>query len=158
MDLKIRISPVISTLKVSAILIIALFYLGCDNDVDIPDGAFDERIVDLNGSWTVSSVLQNGVDITDRMEFSRIDLQLNSNAEGPSSFTIENDGLPFLVTRDGEWSYDDNIYPTQMIFTAAGESRTAAFATPPISGGDDFTISFALGCADNTYTYLLTRQ
>lgn len=139
-------------------MVLALLFVGCNNDVEVPDGAFDERIVDLTGSWTVSQVQLNGIDITSRLEFSRIDLQLAGGADGPTSYTIENDGLPFLVTTDGDWSYDDNIYPTQVTFTTDGKAKTASFSMPPISGGNEFTISFALGCADNSYTYLLTRQ
>lgn len=145
-------------IRTIAIASIALLIAACNDDVDVPDGAFDEKIVDISGSWQVTSVLQNGKDITGLIEFSRLQLTLNNDTQGPSTYSIENDGIPFIVTQSGDWQFDDKIYPREMIFSPSGESITSVFVTPPISGGNDFAISFALGCEDNKYVYHLTRQ
>ena len=140
-------------------LCIFLFSItGCNNDVSIPDGAFDENTVDLRGTWTVAGVTLNGVDISDRMEFSRMTLQLEMDGNGPTGYQIENDGIPFLVTENGSWFYDDKVYPTLISFDSPGKNAIATFSEPPLSGGSNFSIAFSLGCADNIYVYHLTRQ
>ena len=139
-------------------LVSAVVFVSCDDEVEIPQGALEERIVNMSGTWSIAAVSLNGTDITERFRFENLTLKLEMNTEGPTTYEIDNNGTPFVITEDGTWSYDDNIYPQQMIFNSGSESEFVLFAQPPISGDERFSIEFSLGCEDNKYTYQMVRQ
>ena len=139
-------------------LVIVLLLGACEDDVNIPEGAFDEQIVDLRGEWSISSVVQNEDDISGRMDFGTLRLTLNMTEAGPSDYEVETNGLPFITLKDGTWSYNDLTYPTSITFTSPDGDVVASFATPPVSGGNYFEIAFSLGCEDNVYIYRMQKQ
>lgn len=134
-------------------LLLPLLVISCKEDIQIPDGAFDETTVDLQGTWKISKVFRNDEEMTEAFDFSGFELQLQMDASGPSGFSISNSGAPFVVLENGNWAYDDKIYPTAMVFTAGGDTETVLFAQPPISSDNRFSITFSIGCSDNSYTY-----
>lgn len=145
------------TKKIRAVLLplfLILTFFACENDeVNIPEGAFDEHQVNLQGAWKINRVLQNGVDVTGRFDFSGLRLTLAMDAAGPTTYQIDNAGAPFVILKNGDWSMNDNIYPTSMTFSDGNEQKTVNFSKPPISTNNSFSINLVLGCADNVYTY-----
>lgn len=130
---------------------------GCEDEVNVPDGALDEHTVDLSGDWKVTQALLNGRDITETFEFEDILLSLRMD-QGPSSYELTTGLAPFPVRTGGTWAYNDLSYPTAMVFDAGGENGTVTFAEVPISGESVFKVSFGLGCADNVYTYIFKKN
>ncbi len=147
-----------SLYMVFAVLASIVIISSCDNEVDIPDGALEEQVVNISGLWSVGAVSLNGTDITDRFDFQNMTLKLEMSNGEPTTYEIDNNGTPFVITEDGTWSYDDKIYPQQVEFSGGGKSESVRFAIPPISGDERFTIEFSLGCEDNKYTYQMVRQ
>jgi hypothetical protein len=129
----------------------------CEDKLVVPDGALEEQTVDLQGVWKVSKALVNNQDITSLFDFSEVELSLQMN-QGPTDFQIVSGDAPFPVLNNGKWIYDDAAYPTAMVFLSDGGERSVGFATPPISGNSTFSLSFSLGCADNTYIYQFEKQ
>ncbi len=137
---------------------LAVCLLSCNDEVNIPDGAFDEKIMDLSGLWTVGAVSLNEQDITDRLNFNDLTLKLETNTEGPTTYEVDNGGAPFIVTTNGTWQFDDNVYPKSIVFTSENGDDVVRFTIPPISRDNRFTIEFSLGCEDNVYVYQMIRQ
>lgn len=142
-------------------LLLCLFFpllvIACKEDIQIPDGAFGETTVDLQGTWKITRVFRNDVEMTEAFDFSGFELQLQMDGSGPSGFSVNNSGAPFVVLENGNWAYDDNTYPTAIVFTAGGDTETVFFAQPPISTGTTFSITFSVGCSDNSYTYVFAK-
>ena len=130
---------------------------GCKEEVSIPAGAFDENPIDLRGEWQISRVFRNDQDVTQLFDFSGLKLVLQMDENGPTSYTLDHGGTPFVVLQNGTWALDDKVYPTAMLFTAGNEEETVLFTSPPISGNPSLSISFSLGCNDNSYTYELVK-
>ncbi|NND35246.1 MAG: DUF5004 domain-containing protein [Saprospiraceae bacterium] len=131
--------------------------LSCEDDISIPDGALQEQIVDLQGSWKVQQVILNGQDVTPLFDFGDIKLTLQMD-QGPSDFQIETGDAPFPILTSGTWKYDDPVYPQSISFLSAQNERSVLLAEAPISGNTTFKISFSLGCEDNTYTYIFEKE
>ncbi len=136
-----------------SLLCIVGLLLGCDDDaVTIPPGALVEQTVDLQGQWKVSRAWINGQEASELFDFGQITLTLDMTNQ-PTSYRLETGQAPFPVIIDGEWTYDDLAYPTQLIFSNPNQRRAINFDAPPISANKTFKLSFTLGCADNTYVY-----
>ena len=138
-------------------LISVLLMVACeDNGVSIPDGALEEQMVDIKGTWQVTEAWLNDEEITTRLDFGQIILILDMN-ESPTTYEIETGDAPFPVIDDGNWSYDDVVYPTRMQFTNSATQEMVHFAQPPISGDQQFSIFFEMGCPDNIYRYVFRK-
>lgn len=133
--------------------IISLF-CACDQFKDPTDYAGEEKSKDLDGSWRISKVTRNGIDITNLMDFSEFRITFNSD----KTFKIDN-YLPFLVRKNGTWNIDNPQYPTQLILKEDGASspNTSAFEYIIIKGERQIGLSFSPGCRSNVYSYVLER-
>jgi len=141
------------------LIIPILCFSGCESkEVTIPGGAFDEKTIDLQGTWKISRVLLNGTEITDKFDFTGFALTLNMSGGQPAEFQINNASAPFVVINNGTWSYNDPVYPTSMKFNTGFDEGSVQFLVPPISTGSEMSISFSLGCHDNTYVYEFGKQ
>ena len=151
--------PVLALYHLLLCLVCTSFlFLGCNDDVTIPEGALEEHLVDIRGDWQLKVVNQNNDDISERMSFSDLTLRLEMNNEGPTDYQIETAGLPFVILEDGTWTFDDNAYPTAITFTSSNASATILLDRPPISGGEFLSMSFSLGCNENNYVYEFIKQ
>lgn len=139
-------------------LLCFLLLSGCEEELSIPDGAFDEHIIDIQGSWKISRVLLNNADVTDRFDFSGFELVLNMGTNGPTDYQINSASAPFVILENGSWAFDDPVYPTSMTFSSPFESASISLADPPISKDTKLNINFTLGCQDNIYRYELRKQ
>ena len=138
---------------ITSLLAISIIFSCEDRPISIPDNAFTEFTVDLAGQWKINQVRLNDIDITTQLDFSQLVLNLNMSNQSPSDFTLDGLLTPFIVSKNGSWSYDDPSYPTQIYFNDGTEMKIAHFETPPISNDTQFSIQFSLGCRDNLYTY-----
>ena len=79
---------------------------------------YSEVPKDIDGNWQLVSVLRNGTDITDYMDFKRFHVLLNKD----NTYKLNN-YLPFIVKNDGTWNVDDPIYPFHLILKEEGSEK-----------------------------------
>ena len=111
-----------------------------------------EPVKEIGGSWKIIKALRNGTDLTNRFDFSAFRIKF-----ADSSYTIENP-VPFIVGKNGKWSFDDPTYPFKMSFTAQSDTAVSSSIQYPVTDGvRNIIISFSPGCTLNTYQYTLQK-
>jgi hypothetical protein len=96
--------------------------------------------------------LRNGTDLTARFDFSAFRLKFTD-----STYTIEN-AVPFIVSKNGKWSFDDPLYPFKISFTPQNDTeKQTDILFPVVKGVRNIIISFSPGCKLNTYQYTLEK-
>ncbi|MBN2765897.1 MAG: DUF5004 domain-containing protein [Paludibacteraceae bacterium] len=145
-----KLSPIIVTLLLS----VMMSFSACDVFTNSEFSEYGESIKDLAGSWQLSTVSRNGVDISRTMDFSKFKLNLNPDG----SYTIEN-YLPFAVKQDGQWRVDDPQYPFNLILQEnnAQSDVTIGLKYPIVAGKRIISITLSPGCYSNTYVYVFER-
>lgn len=141
----------------SRIQVTALFFAllcvvsACDifNDEITPD-SYVEIPKQLDGKWQLKTVVRNGTDITEVMDFSQFHLIMNRD----STYTIEN-YLPFLVKKNGTWKTNDPMYPFFLTFQEEGTTKEAKtkITYPIVQGKRNITLTISPGCSSNSYVY-----
>tara|TARA_B110000046_G_scaffold173026_1_gene195256 strand:- start:195 stop:674 length:480 start_codon:yes stop_codon:yes gene_type:complete len=144
--------------KAFLIFLVIGVFLMCESPVFIPDGAFKEATVDMSGSWKITSAYRNGIEISDKFDFSGFGLKLDFDNSEATAYHIETKQVPFPVISDGNWKYNDPVYPTQMLLLSTLDTAIIEFVESPISGFNEMRIKFQLGCSDNVYIYDLELQ
>lgn len=136
---------------IGAFCLIAVAFGSCDTfkDEASPEH-YSEVSKDIKGDWKLVSVLRNGIDITDRMDFSRFHLFLNED----NTYKFEN-YLPFIVKKNGTWKVDDPMYPFQLTFKEEnGEAEVNTAINFLIANGHRrLVIELSPGCSMNKYVY-----
>ena len=111
-----------------------------------------ESTKDITGDWTVIAATRNGTDLTSTIDFSQFKVSFKDG-----KYTLINK-LPFLVSKDGSYSFDDPQYPFKISFTATGSPAVAtAFTYPIVNGIRQLTLTFSPGCPGNTYVYTFKK-
>lgn len=111
-----------------------------------------EPVKTINGSWKIIKALRNGTDLTARFDFSAFRISFTD-----STYTMS-DLVPFIVSKNGRWSFDDPEYPFKMSFTAQNDTvKSSSILYPVINGVRNIIISFSPGCTSNTYQYTLQK-
>lgn len=129
--------------------------MGCEDDPNLNPDGFTEFIVDIDGTWKVEQVLQNGVDVTSLLDFTTFSLQMDYDNGRPGSFVMSDLTVPFVLGQaNGTWSFDDPVYPTAINFS---DGTTLALEGSVLSGGGQMTLTVPLGCGSNTYSYRLSK-
>lgn len=141
-----------------ACMIVALpgILVACDSyKSDTPTGA-EEADKDFTGTWMISKVVRNTIDITESLQDDIPDFKLHINADG--TYSIDN-GMPFPVEEDGTWSADDPRHPFVLSFVEEGAvgSVDVEINFPIVGESRQLSIAHSSGCTSNTYTYLLER-
>ena len=112
-----------------------------------------EPVKTIDGSWRIIKALRNGTDMTQRFDFSKFRINF-----ADSSYTLSNQ-VPFLVSRNGTWTFDDPVYPFRIAFTAPGDSaRSSTVLYPVVNGVRNIIVTFSPGCNANTYQYTLQKD
>jgi hypothetical protein len=137
------------------LVVLLLPIMACDDNLKVNPDGFTELTVDLNGTWKIDQVLQNGLDITDALDFKSFALDLNYDGNRPSSFSLTGKS-PFVTsTAAGSWSFDDPTYPTAIIFS---DGTSASIINPVLtSGANVLDLSIVMGCDNNMYQYKLSK-
>ena len=145
--------------------VLLLLITGCDRPLDIVSDAMTIYPIDLAGSWGISSVMQNDVDITDKFDFSTFDLTLDYSGTSPTTFTLADDNVPFACINapddyftTGNWAFNDQTFAT-VIHLLNAASDTVTVAIEPLAPKDvSLTMEFRMDCSDNKYVYQLTKN
>lgn len=113
----------------------------------------NEPVKSLTGSWQVIKATRNGTDITTRFDFSKFRINFSD-----SSYTMDS-LVPFIVNKDGKWSFDDPTYPFSIRFTPKDSSTiTSPLLFPVVGGKRNVVITFSPGCIANSYQYTLQKS
>jgi hypothetical protein len=140
------------------VVFLAIVSVSCEENVNIPEGAFQERARDISGNWAVTSVTRNGTAMTDRFDFSGFRLVITENENGGIQYTINN-AAPFLVRSNGTITTDDPAYPFALTFQESGSSAgaVAELASPILSEHSPLILEFSTGCGANVYSYAFEK-
>lgn len=113
-----------------------------------------ESVKDISGSWKVLKATRNGSDITSAVDFT----QFRVNFDAAGNYTLVN-RLPFIVSGNGKYLFDDPNYPFKVFFNVTGGTTlSTAFSYPIINGVRQINITFSPGCTLNTYVYTLVKS
>ncbi|AUP80639.1 DUF5004 domain-containing protein [Flavivirga eckloniae] len=146
--------------NIFTICVLALFFIGCEDDDNINPSGLIENTVDISGNWQVASVTQNNIDITNQFDFQSLGLTFKNSGDTPSTFTktgTSNIPFPFSMT-DGAFSFDDLVYPTKLNFSGSEDITMELAELPLVSKGKDFKLRVTLGCSDNIYVYSFKKK
>jgi len=134
----------------ACMMLVAVIVYSCKKEkIVIPD----EPIKTIDGSWKIISALRNGTDLTNRFDFSKFRIVFSD-----SSYTIT-EPVPFIVSKNGNWSFDDANYPFRVYFRATGDTTTGStLQYPVVKGVRNMIISFSPGCTSNIYQYTLEKE
>lgn len=134
------------TYGVIGVLLVALF-TACKTE----EFYFQEPEKSIAGKWKVVKVTRNGADITAQAggEFA---LTFQENG-----YSLTSNSLPFIVSKNGTWAFDDPAYPFAISFHAEGGSDAVEvpFLFPVTNGKRQIQFIFSPGCDENTYEYVL---
>jgi hypothetical protein len=135
-------------LSLLALVVIMSGIMSCDDDTD----PVLEAPKQLDGSWQITQVFRNEVDITGSIDVSKFRITFG----GDGTYSIEN-YLPFIVRSNGKFSLDDPQYPFNITFRedATQETLSTGITYPVVRGKRQIHLSFSPGCVNNVYEYVL---
>ena len=111
-----------------------------------------EPIKDIGGNWKITRVSRNGTDLTNRFDFSKFRISFTD-----SSYAISNQ-VPFLVSSNGSWRFDDPSYPFKIALTAKDSAtKFSSLLYPVVAGKRNMIITVSPGCSLNLYQYTLEK-
>ena len=141
-----------------AFIILCLFK--CDEKWPMNDELLSSASPDISGSWLISKVEQNNIDISNNYDFNSFEIVLNYANGLPSDFSINSDApVPFpAVQNTGSWHFDNELYPSKIYFVY-GDTATSTVDQPLLTtGNDELHLEFNLGCNDVSYIYHFTKN
>lgn len=117
--------------------------------------SFTEPVKDLNGTYRITNVVRNSVDITQWVDSSGFRLMMMSD----NTYTLQGNSIPFLVNSNGKWSVDDPQYPYNLTFnpTDSTNAFTGRIGTPVSKGQRGMQVTFSPGCPNNSYVYTFEK-
>jgi hypothetical protein len=132
-----------------SLLIVSLLVAACKPEhLTVPS----EPLKSLTGSWQIVKATRNGTDLTTRFDFSKFRINF-----ADSSYTIDS-LVPFIVEKNGHWSFDDPTYPFSIRFTQKDSATISSPLLFPVVGGQrNVVITFNPGCVSNSYQYTLQK-
>jgi hypothetical protein len=111
-----------------------------------------EPVKNVNGSWQIIKATRNGTDLTSRFDFTHFRVHFTD-----STYTIDS-LVPFIVSKNGRWAFDDPTYPFNINFTATDSAVRKSSLLYPVTGGQrNMIITFSPGCNLNSYQYTLQK-
>jgi hypothetical protein len=112
----------------------------------------NEPVKNIAGTWGITDVTRNGTDLTSGFDFSQFRIVFTD-----STYTIDS-LVPFIVTHNGKWAFNDPQYPFTLIFTPTDSPGVSTpFLFPVANGVRNIVLTFSPGCPSNTYQYTLQK-
>ncbi len=145
--------------KIISILSI-LFFISCDEKWPLNEELLNSGSTDISGSWSISKVEQNEIDISDNYDFNSFAIVLNYVNGLPADFSIITEApVPFLTSHStGSWHFDNELYPSKIYFVN-GDTAISIVDQPLLTtGNEELHLEFNLGCSDVSYIYYFTKN
>ena len=108
----------------------------------------------LDGDWKVIKVLQNTIDITSELDLTPFVIKFTGD-----TYTLQNQTVPFIVSKNGKWNFNNPENPFSLYFTPEGAAAPvkSELAFPIVGDNRQVTITFDAGCNRNIYQYTLAK-
>ena len=136
-------------IKINCALLLGFILFSCKVEHAIPP---NEPVKNIAGTWGITDVTRNGTDLTSGFVFSQFRIVFTD-----STYTIDS-LVPFIVTHNGKWAFNDPQYPFSLIFTPTDSpSVSTPFLFPVVNGVRNIVLTFSPGCPSNTYQYTLQK-
>lgn len=131
-------------------------FISCDEEASVNPDGLTEFNVDINGNWKIGKITQNGVDITQSLDYESFSLELKNDGISPPSFKLDSK-FPFVTKNlEGSWSFNDPTYPTLIEFS---DGTSSLIEKPLLSSGNiELFLNFRLGCSNTNYQYKLIKK
>jgi|TARA_B110000503_G_C7020868_1_gene359717 hypothetical protein len=142
------------------IIVSVLFFIKCDDKWPLNQELVNNSTTDISGSWSITKVEQNEIDISTIYDFDSFEIHLNYTNGIPSDFSINSEiPIPFPTSHNtGSWYFDNELYPSKIYFvngdTAISEVDQPLF----VIGNEELHMAFNMGCSDVSYVYYLTKN
>ena len=140
-----------------------LFFTGCEEKTY--DAYTNDVTIDISGTWSISKVLQNDVDITTYFDFSSFGLTFNYESDTPSTFALTGDNIPFATLNtpvfsftQGKWEFDNAMYPSEISLKGTTDVKMKLVEPLTAAGNTRLVLEFNLGCGANEYVYELQKK
>jgi|TARA_B110000977_G_scaffold132569_1_gene168916 hypothetical protein len=143
---------------IMALAILCLFK--CDEKWPVNEELLNSASTDISGSWSISKVEQNEIDISDNYDFNSFVIALNYGNGLPADFSINSEApVPFPTSHStGSWHFDNELYPSKIYFVN-GDTAISIVDQPLLTtGNEELHLEFNLGCSDVSYVYYLTKN
>lgn len=135
-------------IKINCALLLGILFSCKVEHVNPPN----EAVKSISGSWTITDATRNGTDLTSGFNFSQFRIVFSD-----STYTIDS-LVPFVVSHNGKWAFNDPQYPFSIIFTQTDSpSVSTPFLFPVVNGVRNIILTFSPGCPSNTYQYTLQK-
>jgi len=146
----LKIIPQSLRLLTVMLAIIFIAQLSCKKEnTDIPA----EPIKEITGAWHVVKLLRNNIDISAFVDLTGFSIEFKEDG----SYTVSNQ-LPFIVTKPGTWTLDDQLRPFSISFVPQGGTAVSSnFNYPVVKGKRQMVLVFSPGCNKNSYEYTLQQ-
>jgi len=146
-------------MKINVILPVFLLLVGltglssCEDNV--AKVATVEAEKDITGNWKVVKLTRNGEDLSQRLDLGGFRISFHPDG----SYTLANE-LPFVVHAPGTYQLNDPQYPFALLLTPEGgdDNVAAGFQFPVVKGKRQLSLTFSLGCGNNTYQFNFERE
>jgi hypothetical protein len=137
-----------------------LFFISCDEKWPVNEELLNSGSTDISGSWSISKVEQNEIDISDNYDFNSFAIALNYVNGLPADFSIITEApVPFPTSHStGSWHFDNELYPSKIYFVN-GDTAISIVDQPLLTtGNEELHLEFNLGCSDVSYIYYFTKN
>jgi hypothetical protein len=137
-----------------------LFFISCDEKWPVNEELLNSGSTDISGSWSISKVEQNEIDISDNYDFNSFAIALNYVNGLPADFSIITEApVPFPTSHStGSWHFDNELYPSKIYFVN-GDTAISIVDQPLLTtGNEELHLEFNLGCSDVSYVYYFTKN
>jgi Domain of unknown function (DUF5004) len=136
-------------IKINYALLLGCILFSCNVEHVTPP---NEPIKNITGTWGIIDATRNGTDLTSSFDFSAFRIVFTD-----STYTIDS-LVPFIISHNGKWAFDNPQYPFDMIFTQTDSaSISTPFQFPVTNGVRNIILTFSPGCPSNSYVYTLQK-
>jgi Domain of unknown function (DUF5004) len=136
-------------IKTTCVLLLGCILFSCKIEHVNPP---NEPLKNITGSWGIIHATRNGTDLTSSFDFTHFRIVFTDTSYAIDSL------VPFVVSRNGRWAFDDPQYPFNLIFTPADSPNVSTPFTFPVTGGvRNIILTFSPGCPSNAYQYTLQK-
>jgi len=132
-----------------------LLAVSCKTEHLVPNTK--EAVKDINGTWSITSATLNGSELLSLPD-AMTHLSAFNITFADGKYTLSNP-VPFIVSTDGEYVFNDPQYPLDITFKATGAAKEAksSFLFPVVEGKRRITLTFSPGCDRNIYKYTFKK-
>lgn len=159
--------------KIIFLLAVGIVVLACNKEEDKEIGSPQSKVDGISGSWLISSVIQideRNLPIRSRdisSYYTSTSNKIAANFKSDKTFTMQSgDGINYLGTGAGTWSFDNDASPAYLFLNYQGQSTLKiALGGPTRSSDTELKLLYTSTCDTDTssvprvsYNYVFKRN